>query len=393
MSFWNRKNPSSGSPGTPRIGYGRPTSPSPAPSRVREGPHSNNEQELTREDVALIKRLAAPPPAAGNHPTALSLGTTPDGRAVTITDSDRTKHIYLIGGTGSGKSVTLTNLAIQDIANGEGFTIIDPHGDLAQGVLAHARFGDLRRVTYFDPTQDDAPAFNLLAANFDPNKLTADLVATFKMFFGDSWGFQMEALLSNALLTLLLDREHEPHTFADLRTLLISDEYRAPIVARMPEEMRSFWQHEYKQMQKDAARPILTRLSLALMPGSALRRVLTNPVNALDVRAIMDEKKILLVNLSKGALGDQPARLLGGLIVTAITQAALARQAVPEAKRTPHTLYCDEFQNFADLPSTESILSEARKYQLRLVLAHQTMAQVDARLMQNILGNVRTVVG
>ena len=206
---------------------------------------------LTADDVAFLTRLAQSSPAATTttEPSTsggtLRLGASPSGEAISITDADRARHIYLIGGTGSGKSVTLTNLAIQDIAAGRGFTAIDPHGDLAQGLLAHVPPQHFDRVTYFDPSDDDAPAFNLLASDFDTNKLTADLVATFKMFFGDSWGFQMEALLSNALLTLLLDRAHEPHTFADLRTLLVDEDYRSQIVERCPDEIaRSFWRHE-----------------------------------------------------------------------------------------------------------------------------------------------------
>jgi hypothetical protein len=232
----------------------------------------------------------------------------------------------------------------------------------------------------------------LLASDFEPSKLTTDLVATFRMFFGESWGPQMEHLLRNAFLTLLADRNHELHSFADVRRLLIDAGYRASVIQRAAPDYASFWREEYPQLTKDAARPILTRLGSLLVPGSAIRRAVSTSVNAIDINAIMDSGGILLVNLSKGALGEQPSKLLGGLIVTAITQAALARQRVPEEQRVPFTLYCDEFQNFADLPSTESILSEARKYQLRLVLAHQTMSQVSTQLMGNILGNVRTLV-
>ncbi len=358
---------------------------------------------LTPTQLATLA-AAAPPPPPPRDPTApttaLTLGTTPEGQPVTITDTDRTRHVYLIGGTGSGKSVTLTNLATQDIRAGRGLTVIDPHGDLVanpdleRGGLLYRVPPEYRdRVTYFDPMDEDAPAFNLLASDYEPDKLTTDLVATFKMFFGDSWGVQMEHLLRNALLTLLADRRHEPHSFADLRALLIDEDYCDTIVKRAHPDYASFWHHEFPHLTKDAARPILTRLGALLVPGSAIKRVVSNTANELDVKAIMDSGKILLVNLSKGALGEQPAKLLGGLIVTAITQAALARQRMPEKDRTPHTLYCDEFQNFADLPSTQDILSEARKYQLRLVLAHQTMSQVDSTLMANILGNVRTVIG
>jgi hypothetical protein len=352
---------------------------------------------LSADELALVQRLAAPPTPPTTDPTtpsadALTLGTSPSGDPITITDTDRTRHVYLIGGTGSGKSVTLTNLATQDLRAGRGFTVIDPHGDLAQGLLARVPPDELARVTYFDPSHEDAPSFNLLASDFPPDKLTADLVATFKMFFGDSWGHQMEHLLRNAFLTLLADRHHEPHTFADVRQLLTDRDYREGIVNRSAPDYAAFWHEEFPQLTKDAARPILTRLGSVLVPGSAIKRAMSNPANELDVKTTMDSGRVLLVNLSKGALGEQPSRLLGGLIVTAITQAALARQSQPEKDRTPHTLYCDEFQNFADLPSTESILSEARKYQLRLVLAHQTMSQVSGQLMGNILGNVRTLV-
>jgi hypothetical protein len=361
-----------------------------------------NLQPLTSDELDALNALTrAPQPTDPTAPSSgLTLGFSPDAEPITLSDTDRTRHIYLIGGTGSGKSVTLTNLATQDLKAGRGFTVIDPHGDLVAnpdpergGLLYRVPPDQLDRVAYFDPTHDDAPSFNLLAADFEPSKLTTDLVAVFKMFFGDSWGHQMEHLLRNALLTLLADRHHEPHSFADLRRILVEPEYRTAIVNRAAPDYASFWREEFPQLTKDAARPILTRLGTLLVPGSIIKRVMSSTGNDLDVGRIMNSGGVLLVNLSKGALGEQPAKLLGGLIVTAITQAALARQSIPERDRTPHTLYCDEFQNFADLPSTKDILSEARKYQLRLVLAHQTMSQVDAALMENILSNVRTVLG
>ena len=339
--------------------------------------------------------LANPnPPASPEH---LTFGTSM-GAPVQIDADQLARHCYIIGGTGSGKSVLLKNLAEQLLAQGAGVGVLDPHGDLAQDVAAllpRDRLGDL---VYLDPAHPDAPSFNLLAADFEPHKLTADMLAVFRLFFGDAWGQRMENLLRHSLLTLLFDRVNEPHSIADLRLLLLDDSYRAEIIDRLEHgdlearEIAEFWQLEFPGMSKDAPAPILNRLSALLVPGSPLKRMFSQTTNEIDATAIMNSGKVLLVNLSRGALGEQPANLLGGLMLTALAQAALARQSLPVSERRPFYLFADEFQTFADIPTTSTILTEARKYNLRLLLAHQTTSQVRSELMANITGNVRTVV-
>ena len=327
-----------------------------------------------------------PPPAP-----PLTLGAADDGRAITLTPSVRNRHLYIIGKTGSGKSSLLRNLIMQDLDAGRGVIFLDPHGDTAQQLLGYVP--DHRRddVTYFCPTDPQAPAFNLLASPYPADKLTRDMVSAIKMFFGDSWGPRLNQLLTNALATLLLDRGHEAHTLADLETLLLDAGYRADVVARCQQpRLQAFWQAQFPTMSKDAVNPVLNKLADLLMPTSPLERIFSTRTNSLDLTATMDGGRILLCNLSKGELGDAAAFLLGGLIVTAVAQAALARATQPEAERRDVFLYVDEFQNFA-IDSFQTILSEARKYRLNLTLAHQYLHQVPADLQAAIFGNVAVV--
>lgn len=346
-----------------------------------------------------------PDPSALSQLVALGLldGRTPNlppkehGELLTLDPATRTRHLYVVGRTGSGKSVFLTYLARQDLLNGRGLAFLDPHGDAAEELAGCVPDDRLEQVTYLDPTDPGCPAFNLLAMPFDPAKLTTDIVSAFRMFFGESsFGPRMEHLMRSALLTLLFDRHHEPHSIADLRRILVDDAYQATIVARLAGDdvgpLRSFWHDEYPGMSKDAAAPILNKIATVLVPGSPLLRLFSNASNAVDIPGIMDRGEILLVNLSKGQLGEQPAKLLGGLITTAIAQSALARHAIPQDQRRPFHFTCDEFQNFAAIESTESILSEARKYALCLTLAHQTLGQLPSKMRDNITGNVATMV-
>jgi len=210
------------------------------------------------------------------------------------------------------------------------------------------------------------------------------------MFFGSAWGPRMEHLLRFSVLTLLTDTK--PHTLPDLRALCINPDFRADLIARIQDPaILEFWEHEFPTIEKGAFNPIVNKLSAFLIPGSPLLRVFSDPENDLDFSAIMNGQKILIVNLAKGVLGDEPSRLLGGLIVTGIQQAALARADIPPDQRKDFHLYIDEFQNFV-VDSISTILSESAKYKLFLTLAHQTLGQLPGDIERSIFGNIATII-
>jgi hypothetical protein len=338
-----------------------------------------------------LRRFAAGellPTLTAADTAAVAIGTDDAGAPITISSSLRSRHLHLIGKTGTGKTTLLKALIRNDIRSGNGCAFIDPHGDAALDVLGYIPDARLADVLYFDPTSPTAPSFNPLALPFDPPKLTTDLVASFKLFFGDSWGYRMEQLLTYCLLTLITDKE--PHTLADLRRLLLYDQYRDTIVARIEHaSIRDFWEYEYEAASSSSP-AITNKLSQFLMPLSPLERVFSNPHNDLDFPAILNGGKFLIANLSKGQIGADPARLVGGFLATGIQQAALARASIPEAERRDFFFYVDEFQNYA-VGSFATILTEARKYRLCLTLAHQSFAQLPPELYA-ALKNVSTTV-
>jgi len=302
----------------------------------------------------------------------------------------RGRHLYLIGKTRTGKTTLIKNLIIQDMQQGHGLCSIDPHGDCAEELLANVPAERIKDVIYFDPSRTFSPSFNFFRLPFPPYKLTEDVVAVFKMFFGSAWGPRMEHLLRFSVLTLLSDEE--PHTLPDLRRLCINADFRTEIAARVQDPaIREFWEHEFPTIEKGAFNPIINKLSAFLLPGSPLLRVFSEKENDLDFSAIMNGEKILIVNLAKGVLGDEPSRLLGGLIVTGIQQAALARANIPPDQRKEFHFYIDEFQNFV-VDSISTILSESAKYQLFLTLAHQTLGQLPTGIERSIFGNIATLI-
>jgi hypothetical protein len=309
-------------------------------------------------------------------------------RHLYLDTATRNRHLYLLGKTRTGKTTLLQSLAVQDFYLGHGVGYIDPHGDAIDELLTHIPEHRLEDVIYFDPTSSTCPAFNLLALPFPPHKLAADVLSAFKMFFGDSWGPQLEMILSNSLTTLLADSE--PHSLADLRRLLVAADYRDAITHRTPSDLlRDFWAREFPALAKTAVNPVLNKLNAFLTPLSPLERIFSQRENALDFSAVMNGRKILLVKLAKGELGEGPAQFLGGLIVTAVSQAALARAT--QRERPDFFLFVDEFQNYT-VASFETILTEAAKYRLNLTLANQNLTQLPSSLRSSILGNVGTLV-
>ena len=351
--------------------------------------------EDLRQRVGLLKAglLAI---SGGSSPTKgtrsnFEFAHTDSGSPIEIDRKTRNRHTFLIGKTGSGKSSLIRNHVLQDMDAGDGVCVIDPHGDLIDDLLGYVpeeRIGD---VVYFNPADERCPSFNLFATPYPPDKLAADITSALKLFFGDSWGPRLEYILMNSLLILLADRPNGAKSFADLRKLLVNAEYRETLVGRCANDtLRSWWEDEFPNFPKDAAMPILNKLGGFLRPMSAAERIFTSAENGLNMDEAMNQRKIVLCSLSKGELGDEPSRLVGGLIVTAVCQAALARTRIPESKRADFYFYVDEFQNYA-IDSFASIFSEARKYRLNLTVANQLLKQIPPSLLSNVFGNVGTV--
>lgn len=302
----------------------------------------------------------------------------------------RNRHCYVIGKTRTGKTSLLKSLAIQDMVSGRGLAFIDPHGDAAAELVGWVPEDRAADLIYFDPTDEKAPAFNPFALPYPPPKLAEDIVSVFRMLVGDSWGPRMEHLLRYGVLSLLADTK--PRCLRDLRRLFLDDGFRRDIVDGIEnEQLREFWEFEFPTIPESAVNPILNKLSAFLAPMSHLERVFSQSANDLDFSSILDSGKILLVNLAKGVLGEEPARLLGGLLVTGLQQAALARAARPPSERRDCFLYVDEFQNFT-VASFESILAESAKYRLNLTLANQNLGQLGSSLQRAIFGNCGTLL-
>jgi hypothetical protein len=325
------------------------------------------------------QRTKAAPASAVGH--KLLLGTNEhDGetRKVSLSTEERLRHTYVIGASGTGKSTLLLSMAMQDIEAGNGFAVLDPHGDLIEDILTRIperRVGD---VVVFDPADEAYPVgFNILSAHSELERtlLSSDLVAVFKRL-STSFGDQMVAVLGNAILAFL--ESTEGGTLLDLRRFLIDKSFRARFLETVrDQQVVSYWQEEFTLLKGLPHAPILTRLNTFLR-SKLIRHMVAQKQDRLDMRGIMDGKKILLAKLSQGGIGEENSHLLGSLIVAKIAQAAMSRQDEAAADRVPFFLYIDEFHHFIT-PSLAAILSGARKYGLGLTLAHQEMRQLKSR--------------
>lgn len=322
------------------------------------------------------------------------LGTLPSGEMAALARADRRRHLYLIGKTGTGKSTLLYNLMAADAEGGHGFALLDPHGDLAM-MVADSLPPQRIDAIYVDPADlSHAVGFNPLHAVAPDRRslVTAHIVAAFRHIWGTSWGPRLEYILTEAL-RLLLDT---PGTsLLGLPRLLVDEGYRGRLLKQACDPLvRVFWQTEFatypQRLQAEAVAPIQNKIG-TLLAAPAIRNMLGQPRSTLDIPRIMDRGQVLLVNLAKGRLGEGPAHLLGALFATAFAQAAAARADRPEHDRRDFTLYADEFQNFAT-DSFAGILSEARKYRLSLVLAHQFLGQLPPPLRQAVFGNAGSLI-
>lgn len=310
---------------------------------------------------------------------------------------DRTKHVYVIGKTGMGKSTLLENMAVQDIQNGEGFAFIDPHGSTAETLLHYIPEHRVDDVLYFAPFDLNYPvSFNVME-DVGENKrhLVANgLMSAFKKIWVDAWSARMEYILNNTILALL---EFPDSTLLGINRMFADKDYRKQVVDNVTDpSVKSFWLDEYAKYQErfavEATAAIQNKIG-QFISNPLIRNIIGQPHSSFDLRQMMDERKIIIVNLSKGQVGEANANLLGSMLITKIYLAAMSRaeKSREEVGKLPSFyLYVDEFQSFAN-ESFADILSEARKYKLNLTIAHQYIEQMSEEVRAAVFGNVGTM--
>lgn len=312
-----------------------------------------------------------------------------------IRKSDRRRHIYVIGKTGTGKSTLIANMAIHDFKNREGCCVIDPHGDLTEDILLdYIPSYRINDVCYFDPSDREHPiALNILEVDNPAQKelVASGIVSIFYKLYAHSWGPRMEYILRNTLMTLL---EVPQATLVDVPKILTDDVFRDQAIKRLNDEvLLNFWVNEYNKadlrQRTEWISPILNKVG-QFVSSPLIRGIIGRPRSTINLADVMNEGKILLMHLSQGKLGEDNAALLGAMIITKLQLAAMSRVHLPEEQRRDFYLYVDEFQNFATT-SFIKIVSEARKYRLNLFLANQYSAQVPREIRDAILGNVGTL--
>ncbi|PIR43957.1 hypothetical protein COV23_02480 [Candidatus Wolfebacteria bacterium CG10_big_fil_rev_8_21_14_0_10_31_9] len=320
-------------------------------------------------------------------------------RAFGIKSKDRRQHMYIIGKTGVGKTTLLENLAVQDIINGKGLCIVDPHGEFVENVASKIPASRLKDVIYFNPVDVDYPiGFNVLEVP-DPkykHLVASDLMGIFTKIWANVWSSRMEYILNNCILALV---DTPGTTLMGIQRILVDKEYRQQIISNIKDPVvKSFWIHEYEtwrdQFRNEAIVPIQNKVG-QFLSTALIRNIVSQEKSSINIKEIMDSEKILLVNVSKGKIGEDNAALLGAMIITKIQLAAMERVRIDTAKRKDFYLYVDEFQNFAT-ESFANILSEARKYKLNLIVAHQYIGQLMddkvTKVRDAIFGNVGTMM-
>lgn len=317
-----------------------------------------------------------------------------EGRRFGIRRADRRHHLYVIGATGTGKSTLLRTLILQDMWNGEGCALFDPHGDLAEEVVSCVPACRQSDLLYLDVPAGRDWHFNPLAGVPEERQAlaAAGLVEVFKKLWSDEWGPRLEHILRNVAFTLLATPDS---SLGDIPRLLADREWRRGVVGRVTnDEVRSFWRDEYERyspaFRAVVTAPLLNKVG-AFLTDPLLNSILTGPRSSFDLRKVMDEGKILIVNLSRGRIGEGPASLLGSLLVSSIGLVAFGRANMREEERRDFYLYLDEFHTFATL-SLANMLSELRKYRLSLILAHQYLSQLSSEVRDAVWGNAGTFI-
>lgn len=316
---------------------------------------------------------------------------------------DRRQHTYVIGKTGTGKTALLHNFALQDIVNGEGLCVVDPHGEFVESLLMKIPKERLKDVIYFNPADTDHHiGFNVLELPDAKYKhlVASGLMAIFTKIWANVWSARMEYIMNNAILALL-DTPHS--TLLGITRILVDKDYRQTIIKNLKDPVvKAFWVNEYEswrdQFRNEAIAPIQNKVG-QFLSTALIRNIVGQAKSTIDIFDIMNARKIFLVNVSKGRIGEDNSALLGAMLITKIQLAAMERVRILEEERMDFYLYVDEFQNFAT-DSFAGILSEARKYRLNLILAHQYVGQLvtmgaaatSTKVRDAVFGNVGTMI-
>lgn len=316
-------------------------------------------------------------------------------RVFGIKPDDRRRHMYVMGKTGMGKTNLLETMAIQDIRNGHGVAYIDPHGDTAEKLLAAIPTRRMNDVIYFNPPDLERPiGFNVMEVGDPDTKhlIASGIVGVFHKLWANSWGVRLENTLRHAVLSLLA---YPDTTLLGVLKILMDEKYRKTVIKNEKDPIiRMFWEKQFEEysdrFRAEVIEPVQNKVS-QFSTNPLIRNIIGQSKSAFDVRDVMDNGKILIMNLAKGRMGEDNTALLGALLITKIQLAGMARADTPEHKRKDFYLYVDEFQNFAT-ESFATILSEARKYRLNLILAHQYIEQLDEQVQSAVFGNVGTLV-
>ena len=320
-------------------------------------------------------------------------------RPVAIPDSVRGRHLYIVGKSGSGKSTLLTNIAVQDIQRGEGVCVIDPHGDLVSDLLDYIPERRVKDTIYFNVSDRAHPiGLDMMSAKSEAEIeiLTDDLITTFRRLT-ETWGERMETILRYAFNTLL---RTPGATFLDLQKLLTNEGWRSTVVRKLNfAPLTDFWYSQFPNMPKDAAQPILSRMTKIVL-SPTLNAIFGQSQNTLNFNDVIRNRKILLINLGGDSrerdyeqlsVSDEMKKLIGSVVVSQLQLAAMRQASVPEEQRVPCRFFVDEFQNFVS-GAFPKILSEARKYKLSLTVAHQYISQLDDATRNAVFGNVGTMI-
>ncbi|MDP3882890.1 MAG: type IV secretion system DNA-binding domain-containing protein [Candidatus Staskawiczbacteria bacterium] len=316
-----------------------------------------------------------------------------------IKRGDRRQHMYVIGKTGVGKTAFLKNMALQDINNGQGLAVIDPHGEFVEEILDNIPPHRINDVVYFNPSDMEYPvSFNIMDVA-DPrykHLIASGLIGIFTKIWANVWSARMEYILANCILALL---DTPGTTLLGIPRMLVDRDYRQKIINNLKDPVvKSFWVNEYEEWdpryRNEAIAPVQNKVG-QFLNVSFVRNIVGQAKNTIDIDEIMNTQKILLVNVSKGRIGEDNSAILGAMIITKIQLAAMERVRIPEDERKDFYLYVDEFQNFAT-DSFVNILSEARKYRLDLIIAHQYIGQLvtdtSTAVRDAVFGNVGTMV-
>ena len=303
--------------------------------------------------------------------------------------------MYIIGKTGMGKSVLLENMAIQDIQAGRGIGFVDPHGEAAERLLDFIPSRRINDVIYFNPADIDYPiAFNVMEKVSPEYRhlVASGLMGVFKKIWPDVWSARMEYILNNTILALL---EYPNSTLLGINRMLADADFRKKVVEVIKDPVvKSFWKTEFarytQRLEIEATAAIQNKVG-QFISAPLIRNIIGQVKSSIDMREVMDTNKILILNLSKGKIGEDNSLLLGSLLITKLQLAAMSRVDIPEEERKDFFLYVDEFQNFAT-ESFTNILSEARKYRLSLILAHQYISQMSEKVRDAVFGNVGTII-